>query len=1664
MQKGRIYQELSFLFVGLLLWLFPATNVFSQCGSIITITGCGSSNSQSFSGGGTGAWASNACYTSPGLEQIYSFTPSVTGAYSLQVTAASGYVDYLWKDASGGCSSSGWTCIDYINAIGTYGSMSWTAGTTYYLLLDDENTTIGTHTFYINCISDPCASITTISGCGSSYAQSFAGGSGGAWASNACYTSPGLEKIYSFTAPTTGTYSLQVTAASGYIDYNWKAASGGCSNSGWTCIGYISATGTYGSMSWTAGTTYYILLDDENTSTGTHTFYINCPAGDPCSSVINIAGCGSGNSKTFTGGGFGAWSSNGCYSSATGSEQIYSFTPSVSGNYSIQVTAASGYVDYNWKAASGGCISTGWTCIDDIYTTGTYGSMSWTAGTTYYILLDDENSTTGTHTFYINCISDPCASITTISGCGSSYPQSFSGGGAGAWASNPCFSSPGSEKIFSFTAPATGTYSIQVTAASGYMDYNWKASSGGCSNLDWTCISDVNAAGTYGTFSWTGGVTYYILLDDEDGTAGTHTFYVNCAAADPCASTTTIPACGSANSQTYSNTGTGAWFTSTYNDCGYYTEGIEKIYSFTPATSDNYTIEISAASGEYVDYLYQSGSCSSSGWDCISDMNSTGTVGTVALTAGTTYYFLLDPEGTAATSHTFYIGCPSPGPCASITTISGCGSGYTQTYNPSGSSAWISTAECGYSTPGVEKIYQFTPAQTGTYRIRTTVTTGGYVDYLYKEASGGCTTTGWTCIEDITSAGTFGSFDLTAGVTYYFLLDAEGTGSYNHQFYLTCPEMIVPSTSNNSYTTCSGILYDNGGSDDDYTNSCTGYTVIYPTLAGNMIQIAGTTSGETCCDYLRIYNGVGTGGTLLGTYYMGNPVPLTTSTHGTGALTVQFVSDGGVVGSGFELTINCYVPCAVPAGTASATPATVPVCTNTSLTLTGYGGSIQWQASSDNINWSNIPGATTTPYSVSVGGTMYYRAAVTSGCTSYSNAVTVTVSGGTTGVYYVNDASLSGDVFCTAAGSSANSGTSPCSPKSNIQDIVDHYDLEPGNIVYIDAGTYTMGCDLDGDDQGSAAGDVTFQGAGKTLTIITAPAADDNFNLTGMQYTVIKDMKLISTQPSNYNYRIEEGTQHHLVNCHLVHSGNTNVYMVSNGGSIDIDENSVAYCTIENSSSTGCNIWFDGDADNDTVRNCIITSTGTGGAKAVYFTDRVTGLSYMWPTTVRMYSNLITADDYGIYANTLSGNTMEEFDIHDNTIVITSKDKADGAALWFNDHGTSSSYVSKIYRNKIRGGKNGIYLTDEVNYCHFYNNYISGCDIGIYVDDDYSADNDLQHNSFYTAQQCAYFNGDSKADWNVRNNIFYCYGGTAYECLYAEDASSTFVTCDYNVYYAPGGANIAEYSGAKALYSTLAAWQGVDHHDGTGNGDLNSFYTDPNYQAAASGDLDLVGNYQTGLMLGTITSDIYLTARTHPTIGAWEEGSLLPVVLARFFGKCEDNSVVLNWMTTSEINNDYFTLERSQDALEWTPIAKVSGTGNSSHPVWYNYTDVTFTGITYYRLKQTDKNGSYVYSEMIAVSCDNDNTLSNDFLVVSPNPCAAGQDLSVTYCCTDPGKSIRLVIHDTFGREVYASEQVSDEKGAVFEKINHNHAFSSGIYYVLCFTGDKVLTEKIVLN
>jgi hypothetical protein len=113
--------------------------------------------------------------------------------------------------------------------------------------------------------------------------------------------------------------------------------------------------------------------------------------------------------------------------------------------------------------------------------------------------------------------------------------------------------------------------------------------------------------------------------------------------------------------------------------------------------------------------------------------------------------------------------------------------------------------------------------------------------------------------------------------------------------------------------------------------------------------------------------------------------------------------------------------------------------------------------------------------------------------------------------------------------------------------------------------------------------------------------------------------------------------------------------------------------------------------------------------------------------------------------------------------------------------------------------------------------------------------------------------------------------------------------------------------------------------------------------------------------------------------------STLPIELGSFTLSVESNKRVLFfWETLSEINNDYFSIEKSINGKEWEVIGKVNGAGNSSKKLNYKYVDVAgIDEATYYRLKQTDYDGKFKYFSPIF---GNVNKNSSEELVVYPNP------------------------------------------------------------------------------
>ncbi|MFN0013529.1 MAG: IPT/TIG domain-containing protein [Saprospiraceae bacterium] len=148
----------------------------------------------------------------------------------------------------------------------------------------------------------------------------------------------------------------------------------------------------------------------------------------------------------------------------------------------------------------------------------------------------------------------------------------------------------------------------------------------------------------------------------------------------------------------------------------------------------------------------------------------------------------------------------------------------------------------------------------------------------------------------------------------------------------------------------------------------------------------------------------------------------------------------------------------------------------------------------------------------------------------------------------------------------------------------------------------------------------------------------------------------------------------------------------------------------------------------------------------------------------------------------------------------------------------------------------------------------------------------------------------------------------------------------------------------------------------------------------------------------------------------------LPVELTGYSGKAKRDGILLEWATATERNNDFFTLERSADALAFEPLAKIPGAGTAVQPAQYLFLDKNpLPGLNYYRLRQTDFDGSVALLGMVVVPFGN----TFDGLRVHPNP-VQGPNLFVELAKAGlPDEPLDLILTDLHGR-VVRQERMSD--------------------------------------
>jgi hypothetical protein len=181
----------------------------------------------------------------------------------------------------------------------------------------------------------------------------------------------------------------------------------------------------------------------------------------------------------------------------------------------------------------------------------------------------------------------------------------------------------------------------------------------------------------------------------------------------------------------------------------------------------------------------------------------------------------------------------------------------------------------------------------------------------------------------------------------------------------------------------------------------------------------------------------------------------------------------------------------------------------------------------------------------------------------------------------------------------------------------------------------------------------------------------------------------------------------------------------------------------------------------------------------------------------------------------------------------------------------------------------------------------------------------------------------------------------------------------------------------------------------------------------------------------------------------------LPVELTSIDAHCNKGFVSISWSTLSETNNDFFTLEKSNDLLNWKEIAQVPGAGNSNQPISYVINDEQADqGVAYYRLSQTDFDGLVKTYDPVVADCY---AASADLAIkVYPNPFSGELIVDLGEAGTVGGQ---ISIYTMMGNLVKSFTLNSASAGKLSLNLSDLNA---GVYTLMINTGTSIKSVRVV--
>lgn len=195
------------------------------------------------------------------------------------------------------------------------------------------------------------------------------------------------------------------------------------------------------------------------------------------------------------------------------------------------------------------------------------------------------------------------------------------------------------------------------------------------------------------------------------------------------------------------------------------------------------------------------------------------------------------------------------------------------------------------------------------------------------------------------------------------------------------------------------------------------------------------------------------------------------------------------------------------------------------------------------------------------------------------------------------------------------------------------------------------------------------------------------------------------------------------------------------------------------------------------------------------------------------------------------------------------------------------------------------------------------------------------------------------------------------------------------------------------------------------------------------------------------------TTKLSDTFTVTDETQTLPVKLVSFVGKYTAEGAMLNWVTASQENFDYFEVQRSNNGTDFIPIHQLPGMAYSTSTQYYTYIDSEVqSGKHYYRLKNVDRDESFDFSKIIAIEMN----LANSVLFY-PNPINSNESFVVWINALQSSRST-LNVYDLLGRQVVTSKLQEGEN--LIETTN----LIKGVYLINVTNGSEQFTSKLMIK